>query len=240
MSKINLRTLLSKTVSAIKEQLEITSFTWAEFEEKLSRAMNTLDAGYVRLFVDKYPYDVESVVIPEGIKNIPENTFDNCKKLSSITLPASLETVGNYANATAFEQTPFGKSFNNGAEPLLYSGKTLVYSKKNSDFYTQNSITELNIKEGVETLLEYSLAYFDFEFDKITFPSTLKYIRKGALSENMALVFDFSKCKSVPELGTDALSPFRLDRTIKVPAALLSAWKAAPGWSSYDDQMVGV
>lgn len=40
MSDLNIRTLLSKTVTAIKEKLSIDSFTWGEYEDKLAEAIS--------------------------------------------------------------------------------------------------------------------------------------------------------------------------------------------------------
>jgi len=38
-----------------------------------------------------------SFVIPEGVKEIRDNAFEGCKKLTSIKIPDSIEIIGNYA-----------------------------------------------------------------------------------------------------------------------------------------------
>ena len=101
MSKINLRTLLSKTVSAIKEKLGVDSFTWAQFETKLSEAMNGADAFSKAVFEDgsvsfgKTEGDGRdlNIVVPNGISKIGLGIFYKNARLKTIVIPQSVETI---------------------------------------------------------------------------------------------------------------------------------------------------
>lgn len=64
MSQLNIRTLLSKSVDAIKSKLGIESFTWAEYEDKLKEAMQDNSTGY---FKYKHTTDELSFQLPEEV-----------------------------------------------------------------------------------------------------------------------------------------------------------------------------
>lgn len=62
MSQLNIRTLLSKSVEAIKSKLGIESFTWSEYEDKLNEAMqdkSSVFVGYV------WSEDGKTIQLPE-------------------------------------------------------------------------------------------------------------------------------------------------------------------------------
>lgn len=53
--------------------------------------------------------------------------------------------------------------------------------------------------------------------------------------------YDFSECTAVPTLANaNAFTSIPADCEIRVPASLVSQWKAATNWSTYADHIVGV
>lgn len=60
-------------------------------------------------------------------------------------------------------------------------------------------------------------------------------------SDVSCLEWDFTHCTSVPTLyNTNCFSGIRPTAKIKVPASLEASWKAASGWSTYANYIVGV
>lgn len=59
MSQLNIRTLLSKSVTAIKNKLGLTSLTWGEYETKLAEAMQGGSPPTETIYIsDNGTYDV--------------------------------------------------------------------------------------------------------------------------------------------------------------------------------------
>lgn len=61
-------------------------------------------------FLEKYSGNDSSVVIPDGVTEIGDGTFDNCTTLKSVELPSSLESIGRYAfeNCTSLNEICYG------------------------------------------------------------------------------------------------------------------------------------
>ena len=76
--------------------------------------------------------DVYSVIIPEGVTEIPAYCFSFCRDLSSVTLPESLTTIGPYA---------FNKNYYLGA--------------------SVRNITDITIPRGVTSIGDYALGFRD-------------------------------------------------------------------------------
>ena len=147
--------------------------------------------------LENHPFvdTVVSVFIPEGITDIGDNTFLNCKNLESVRLPNTLTHLGErafYSNVTLREK---GCTLNNG---LLYLGnennpyvmlyyvpdaQNLTTVKINENckfiganvFYEAVLITEVTFPEGVLEI-GYQPFVFCAELTKISLPSTLTRI----------------------------------------------------------------
>lgn len=107
---INIRTLLSKTVSAIKEKLGINSFTWGEFEAKLDEAVKGADEFSKAFFEENLLKlsnssfsDTQKIVVPAGITKICACRFQDACFFSSITFPNTVNLIENNAFARCAE-----------------------------------------------------------------------------------------------------------------------------------------
>ena len=89
-------------------------------------------------------FPIESINIPEGIKEIGHSAFQSCRNLKSITLPSSLEVMGT----SAFNHC-------DGVEYFDLNGFTYL-----PDFALQHtwSLTEIKGTENLTSIERYALA----------------------------------------------------------------------------------
>ena len=76
----------------------------------------------------------------------------------------------------------------------------------------------------------------------ITIPNGVTSIGAQAFNNCYSVAFyDFTAYTTVPKLErTNAFNNIPSDCQIRVPEALVDAWKAATNWSTYADHIVGV
>lgn len=99
MSTLNIRTLLSKSVTAIKTKLGIDSFTWGEYEDKLAEAMGGVDiAALIQNIGDAAFYECEEITTANfpAVTTIGEEAFDECPNLTTVNFPVAT-TIGGWA-----------------------------------------------------------------------------------------------------------------------------------------------
>lgn len=244
---INLRTLLSNTVTAIKNKLNIDSFTWGEFDSKLEEAVNGADAFSKRLFEDptirikfqggQHRLDGESgdliadvdLVIPEGIEEIRKGLFSDARDIKSITFPNTLKIIRSEAFGQIFVATPLQITFGNKLE--------IIESKA----FWNSSMETLVFPDSLKRIEDDAFEDCHHRLESVKMGSGINYIGSGAFVACSKLKeVDFSKCSAVPECRDNAFYNCSDDLKIKVPSALLSQWKAAPIWRTYADKIVGV
>ena len=158
-------------------------------------------------------------------------------------------TVGFYSS-TSSDQYSGLLRYSSGAD-----GRNLVYL---------NSIKRIEIGDGVTSIEIYAF-YGCSALASITIPDSVTSIGNGAFYDCSALAsitipdsvtsigtnvfygckgiafYDFTSHTTVPTLAsTNAFTGIPADCQIRVPAALVDAWKAATNWSTYADYIVGV
>ncbi len=109
--------------------------------------------------------NMESVYIPEGVKEIGPNAFRRCRRLLSLHLPQSVEKIGDYS----FEMLGEMRS-------LRLSGNIKVIPK--NAFVCCDSLKILNIPEGVEVLGLDCFA-MNKSLEEVVLPSTITTISRG-------------------------------------------------------------
>lgn len=62
------------------------------------------------LFADRD--DIVEVVLPEGVKVISANAFENCQRLEKVVFPSTLERIGEeaFVNCTSLKEADYGKN----------------------------------------------------------------------------------------------------------------------------------
>lgn len=117
---------------------------------------------------------LQSVVLPDDLdETLPGAMFWGCTKLSSVNIPAGMETIG--------DQVFGGCGFTELTIP------TTVKSIGYESFYANRSLTKIVLSEGLETISE--RAFTEAAFTEITIPSTVTYIGGAA--------FESSKLKTL-------------------------------------------
>lgn len=227
---INLRTLLSNTVTAIKNKLNIDSFTWGEFDSKLEEAVNGADA-FSKAFFEEGSIDANELniktgrlIIPNGIKKICASCLKYCT-FTNVTFPDSVETI----EASAFE---YGEL----THVTLGNG---VKSIGESSFRYCKNLKTVNLNDKLTSVGE--RAFQGTKITDVTFPKGVTTIPNTLFLENQLTSMRFPNHEAVPTFSdTSSVSWFSDSTAVYVPAKLLSAWKAADIWNKHSNNIYAI
>ena len=169
-----------------------------------------------------------SITIPDGVTSIEEFAFDGCYSLASITIPDGVTSIRPSAFSFCFSL----------ASITIPDGVTSI---EESVFNSCYSLASITIPDGVTSIRSHAF-YFCFSLASITIPDSLTSIEGSAFDScSSAAFYDFTACTTVPTLASnDAFLNIPSDCQIRVPAALVDAWKTATNWSYYAGRIVGV
>ena len=173
-------------------------------------------------------YSLASITIPDGVTSIGDSAFYSCYSLASITIPDGVTSIGDSAFYSCYSL----------ASITIPDGVTNIVD---SAFNNCRSLASITIPNGITSIGDstfnncYSLA-------SITIPNGITSIGDSTFHNCRGVAFyDFTACTTVPTLAsTNAFTGIPADCQIRVPAALVDAWKAATNWSTYADHIVGV
>lgn len=122
-------------------------------------------------------HNLESIVMPEGLKNINSysgsngSTFSNCYSLKSIVLPTTLESIGEYA-------------FNGCSRISKMTIPKGVKTIGSGAFGNCTKLKKVTFEDGIEEIGYYSNGVFSncYALEEITLPKTLKTIGENTFS----------------------------------------------------------
>ena len=198
-----------------------------------------------------YQNSVKRVEIGAGVTSIGKNAFESCHSLAAITIHSGVTSIGGYAFSNCGSLDSI----------TIPNGVTIVDDYAFSDCGSLDSITIPNGVTGIDSaafsgcealptitipngvinisanMLRYCTALIS-----ITVPGSVTRIASNAFDYCYGVAFyDFTNHTSVPTLSnTNAFNSIAADCEIRVPAALVDAWKAATNWATYADHIVGV
>ena len=157
--------------------------------------------------------------------SIGANAFYDCSGLTSINIPDAVTSIGS----NAF----YGCSGLTSIE--IPDGVTSI---ENSTFLGCSGLTSIEIPDGVTSIGE---SAFDScsSLTSITIPDGVTSIGYRAFSLCSKLASVYCKPTTPPTLEAAAFSSNATSRQIYTPTASVDAYKAAEGWSSYADAIVG-
>ena len=175
-----------------------------------------------------YCYSLSSIAIPNSVTSIGISAFYNCRSLSSIAIPNSVTSIGS----SAFNYCYSLSSITIPNSVTSIGSSAFGYCSSLSSIAIPNSVTSI----GDNTFYNCS------SLSGIIIPDGVTSIVGGAFYNCYGIKFyDFTTSTAVPTLtSANAFSKIAADCEIRVPAALVDAWKAATNWASYADHIVGV
>ena len=131
---------------------------------------------------------LEKVVIENGTETIGKEAFNGCKKLTNVTLPDSVTSIGE----NAFQYTGLYYDWQDGNEDVLYINNHLI------SVY-QGTSNECNIKYGTKTIAD-SAFFACRDLPSITIPDSVVSIGNRAFKDCNSLK-SITIPKSVTTIG---------------------------------------
>ena len=125
---------------------------------------------------------ITSIVLPDGITELPDECFRACGKLSSVTLPSNLRSMGEYCfSGNAIESISLPKTLTSLGE-YCFGGCKLtsihlpdgITSLPGDCFHGCSSLVEITMSDGVTSFGE--RCFTDCSFKSFDFPDALETI----------------------------------------------------------------
>ena len=166
-------------------------------------------------------FSLTSIDLPDGLKSFGNYAFINCEALTSIDLPEGVTTTGNgtFANCTALKSI----TLPDGVTTIGYSA-----------FYNCPALTSIDLPEGVTTIGDKAF-YNCSALTSIDLPEGLTRIVDYAFQSCTSLTTVTCQATGVPTLGVDVFKDCSKLANIYVPAGSVDDYKAATGWSGYEN-----
>ena len=208
------------------------------------KTLQTLDVSGVTNteFVDeafKGCYNLQQLVLPEGLQKVGYMMVAGCKNLQSIDIPASVEEI----EQSAFEDCRSIQSITFGGAPAGAPGRFNAPAASASQlkkigkwaFYNAHELQHLDIPEGVTEIGDgafYGCTYLE----DMTLPASIQ-----AIGDNcFALCAKLTKitCNAVTPPTIEAKTFFDVKRQIPVyvPNEAVSAYEGDTYWQEFDIQ----
>ncbi len=155
---------------------------------------------------------LEKVVLPSTVKNIGDNAFYNCRRLTEINLPAGLKTIGEFA----FYHCKL-------SEVRLPEG---IISIATSTFQECNELTKITLPRGL--MIIGKEAFHGTGITEISFPESLQTIGESAFSGCSALR-NVTLPASLLNLGDSAFFGCSVLEAVFVPGSVKALGSGAFG-----------
>ena len=192
-------------------QYGITFISIGMAEEKYSYAYTVLDDGASIAITDYYGAQTELTIPAEldgyTVTEIAENTFRDRPELTKITLPDTLQRIGE----DAFFNTGYYNNAANWQENMLYIDQALIS-------VPTGAAGEIAIREGTVLLADNAM-YNCKKITAVTLPSTIRYIGDYAMT-NCKAVAALNLPEGLLRLGKSALAGCKSIKTLNIPASL--------------------
>ncbi|MGN1457449.1 MAG: leucine-rich repeat protein, partial [Acutalibacteraceae bacterium] len=152
------------TASEDGNGIKITGYTGTETHLTIPSEINGKKVVEIGEYVFSDNYDLNTVIIPDGVTTIGEYAFAYCNSLENITIPDSVTTIGEYAFAYCYSLENItipdsvvrigGYAFGNTAwlnaqtDDIIYAGKVLYLYKGEAEN------ADVEIADGTKTIAD--------------------------------------------------------------------------------------
>lgn len=170
------------------------------------------------------PAGLTEYAIPNYIRTIGDNAFNDCKNLTNITIPQSVKIIGEGAFAGCSKLTNIIIPDN-------------IISIGDTAFANCSSLTNIDIPNGIIMLGRGT--FFDCSsLVSITIPSSMTLIARNVFEGCSSLTEIYCKPSIPPKLfnfNSENISELK----IYVPAQSVEAYKSNQYWSKYANNIIG-
>ncbi len=147
--------------------------TWSRWGARISRDEIAEGKTLRALYPDDYA-NLTTIVLDDGIAELPEGFFEDCDNVESLILPESLETIG-YGDLP----TRIRESIDYDADGfMVYQGWVLGYC--------DDLAANLTLPQGVVGIGDRALAEF-YDLETVIIPDTVRHIGRKAFYEDTFL-----------------------------------------------------
>lgn len=188
-----------------------------------------------------------TITIPETVKDISKLNLTKNYKLKSLTLPRGTTNI----TTTRLSQQNYNIDFisvpptfalfsrllgNMGIKRFsIPKGATIIPQEF---FGSCVRLKQLIIPEGITAIGQQGMSGLESLY-KIEFPSTISDIQTYAFMSSKILIYDFSKCTSVPVIsGSQPFNSTPSTKIFIVPDELYDEWIVATNWVAYASGIV--
>ena len=196
-----------------------------------------------------YCDQLASITLPSSLQKISDSMFSYCRSLASITIPAAVTEIGLDAfmgsGLTTITipstVTTLGSSAFKYCESLTSMDIQATVTAIPNEFAIECPLTSLTLPNTLQTIGVSAFARMNgFQVTELTIPASVTSIGDNAFASNVTIQMTLTVLPTTPPtLGSNV---FFLDTrsVIKVPAASVSAYKAADGWKDYASCIVAM
>ena len=221
--------------------------------ERVSRVTERAFYAAVRL---------KSISVPAGVLFEPWRTFEQAANIRAVTASFSSSIIQTFYNCTNLRAIASTKGTTQSEDYIIANTAVRQINFDMTAAYNAQALERVHIKAVNGQVGNFSacrsLLYVTIPADATTFVAAAfsgdNALRRvtclGDIASIPAQVFqrcyplrfvDFTHCTAVPTLANvNAFDKTHPQLEIRVPASLVSAWKAATNWSSLADHIVGV
>ena len=165
--------------------------------------------------------NLKKITISSNITEIPWNAFNNCTRLTSVSMDeANITEIGPYA-------------FNNTKISEIKIPETVTTIENNA--FTGTQISILDIPDSVTTLGEYAFSHCP-NLTTVTIGSGIGSLENNLFLECGGITSYTIRRETPPILGPEGLPGTSLK--IYVPSSAVDTYKTADGWSGYIIQAI--
>ena len=198
-----------------------------------------------------YLIAVKKVEIGNGVTNICEYAFENCRSMSSIAIPGGVTSISDKAFRYCYSLSSV--EMQDGVTSIGYSVfqyccslpriiiPDSVTSIGSYAFQYCYALSSVKIPDGVTSI---NMNAFDscYNITSIKIPGSVTSIDAYAFQYCVGVrYYDFTASTSVPSLSSgSAFNYIAKDCQMRIPAALYDEWSAATNWAQFASYMVAV